>query len=739
MGTCLAAHLGVLPGGACACLAALGFALRRPAGLAIAFAALGLLNAEVRWIEPHERLLGLELRRPLDLVAGVTGHPVRDGEETLVRVRTRYLRPGRDLLRIRLDVLLTLPERAVAPDLGTTVRVRGYLRRSPGFANTPRERPGPWRMRVKSGRFIEVVGPPGPVPAMASRLRGEVEAALEEVRRLVGRTPRSEGLIRALVLGDRSSLPTTLRQVVSRLGLAHMLAVSGLHVGVVGLLVYLLGQPLPRSARYLVTLAAVFLYLAVIGPRPAVLRASIMGLLALSSLLAHRPPQSLNALAWSTLALVGETPSVVGELGFQLSFAATASIVLVSPLYARVWCILPKWPRYSLAASLAAQLATAPFLLPTTGSIHPLAAAFNLAAIPWLCVFLLCVLPWLGLAWVWAPAAAALVEVPDALASILLAVQRWPPTPLDLRLCFVPPAAAWGWCLVGAALAGRIRRSGAALLLLLALSLEAGTAQAPVPAELVVLDVGQGDALLLRDGRRALLVDGGGWPRGDLGGRVLLPALAAAGVSRLDAVLMTHPDLDHCGGLADLVRYLPVTEVWTGPGVAAAPETCAARLLGAPGPRRRVVQRGDVMALGRWTLEVLHPDPRRELRETNDRSVVLLARFGGLKALLAGDIEKAAEEELLGRPAELRAEVLKVAHHGSKSSTSTAWLRAVAPRFAIISAGPNNLYGHPAEPVLARLRQAGARILRTDLSGRIRLEFHADGRLRIGEIGAPGW
>jgi competence protein ComEC len=744
-GTCLAAQLTVLPRPACALLIALALALGGAAGRFVACLAFGLLHATAQWIEPLDALRRLELDRPVELAARVASHPAVYGEEVLFRVETLHVRQRHRVFRAGVDVLVTLPVAAAAPPLGAEVRLKGYLRRSSGFANTAAARPGPWRLRLKSAHFLTVESPPGAVGRLAARWRRAADDALERVRGRAGdgrllppdppRGGRGLPLARALLLGDRSELPPAWQQVLRRYGLAHLLAVSGLHVGLLALACLALTLPLPRTARYLAALAAVAGYLLLVGPQPAVLRAAVMGLLGATALLLQRPPQTLNALACCVLAMVLARPAVVAELGFQLSVAATASIVVVAPLYERRWRRCPRWLRQGVAASLAAQVATFPLILPLAGGWHPLAVALNLVAVPWLDGFLACAFPWLLLALASAPAAAAALPLLDAAALPLAAAARLPPTALDLRLLAMPPAAAAAVAL-GAAAAGLWPRRAAAALLALALLTLTGATPAPAPAELVMLDVGQGDALVLRDGRRALLVDGGGWPAGDLGGRVLVPALAAAGVRRLDAALLTHGDLDHCGGLADLVRYLPVGEVWTGAGPAPA-ESCTARLLAAPGVRRRVLERGDVRRLGRWRLEVLHPAPG-ESGSDNDLSLVVMAETAGRRVLLTGDLEAVGEARLVEREApRLRADVLKVAHHGSRTSTRPAFLGAVAPRLALISAGPDNPYGHPAPEVLERLAAARARVLRTDLSGRVELRFHDDGRILVALPAAP--
>ena len=652
----------MLPTVWCALLPAAGLALGRRAGVAIAFVALGALNAQLRWIEPREALSALDLRRPVEVVARLSGHPQHRDGELVARVRTLHLSQGVHPIAARLDVWLTMPSKtygqAGAPSFGSLIRFKGYLRRSARFANTPHASPGAWRMRLKSARFLRLESSAGAGFVAASRLRRRLERAIDEAREHAGGLGGGTALVRALVLGDRTQLPLVWQQVLRRLGLSHLLAVSGLHVGLLALTAYGLAQPLPRGARYGATLVAVLVYLLLIGPRPAILRASLMGLLAFGSLLAHRPPQSLNGLAWSVFLLVAPVPSVVTELGFQLSFAATAAIVVLAPRYTGAWRFKPKWLRQSLAVSVAAQIATLPLLLPVTGSVHPLAAFFNLVAIPWLSLFLLLAFPWLVLALISAPAAVLLSPALDALASGLDVLARSSPGPLDLRLVYLGPVLAWGFCLAAAWLALRPRHLAAALLALLLIAQAGAPRRSAGPVELTVFDVGQGDAILLRDGTRALLVDGGGWRRGDLAGRVLLPALAAAGVGRLDAVLMTHGDADHCGGLADLLRYLPVSQVWTAPQqqtvaaqtvaaqtvpVKTVPaESCQERLLAAPGPEHRTVVRGDELHLGRWELRVLHPAAESpegsRRRKANDGSVVVMARYGPRCVLLTGDV-----------------------------------------------------------------------------------------------------
>jgi competence protein ComEC len=198
---------------------------------------------------------------------------------------------------------------------------------------------------------------------------------------------------------------------------------------------------------------------------------------------------------------------------------------------------------------------------------------------------------------------------------------------------------------------------------------------------------------------------------------------------------MTHPDRDHCRGLVDIAAYLTVREVWMAPGWD--PAGCAGRLMALPGPRKRLLSKGWSGRLGRWRLTALHPEAD-DRHEINERSLVFLAEARGRRVLLTGDIESWAEHHLADCCArDLRVDVLKVAHHGSRTSSTETFLDAASPRLALISAGVNNLYHHPSPEVVERLQEHGARVLRTDQSGEILVRFRKDGRLRIETPGAP--
>ncbi|HZF07825.1 MAG TPA: DNA internalization-related competence protein ComEC/Rec2 [Thermoanaerobaculia bacterium] len=745
-GAWLALQLPFLPLPLLVLLAALGLAWGRRAGPPLAALAAGMLVAAATHGLPARPERRIDPGRPAEVSARVSGHWRPDEEGWSAPARVLSLAQGE---RIEvggvsgLEIVVHLPGPEAPPPYGSRLALRGYLHRSPGFANRVPVPPGPWRMRLKSRLLLRVEEGPGPLDRLSSRLRVRVEEAYAAAAPTAG--PESPGLAlaRALVLGDPSHLPLAWRRGLAATGLTHLLSVSGLHVALVAALALILGGLLPRPLRRLRPLpaaVAVGAYLLLVGPHPALLRASLMALLALLSLALERPPAAANGLGWAVALLVLWDPAVVERPAFALSAAAAAGVVLLSPPLARRFHRLPLRLGTALAVSLGAMLTALPVALPLFHSLPVLAPLAALVAVPWTGLSLLGSLAWTVLA-IAAPALAVrTVPVLDALAApygwpAAAGPHLWPSLPL---LATVPVAAALAAGLILLLLGGRLRSLAGLLLVALAAWGLAQPFRVPHGRELALLDVGQGDSILLRDGRHAVLVDGGGWEGADFGGRVLLPALLGEGVRHLDAIVMTHPDRDHCGGLADLAAHLPVDAVWTGPGWPAT--GCAGELFTLPRVRTRLLAPGMALRVGRWRLAVLHAgEPSGDERKVNERSLVLAAEAAGRRVILTGDAGREAEAEMLDRwpAAALRADLLKVGHHGSNGSTGDDLLDAVSPRLALVSVGLANPYHHPSPAVLARLARRGIPVLRTDRSGEVVVRFGQDGRMRVETPGAP--
>jgi competence protein ComEC len=552
--------------------------------------------------------------------------------------------------------------------------------------------------------------------------------------------PISAALLAGLLLGERSALPPASDEAFRRAGVYHILAVSGFNVALLAGAVFggLTACGLPRRAAAAAAALALVGFALVVGGQPSVLRATVMGLLLLGALLLDRESQLPNALALAGLTLLLWRPGDLWEPGFQLSFAATAGIVHLAPwiaagLRARAW---PPWLAAAVAVSTGAQAAVTPLMLAHFNQLSLIGTAANLAVVP-----LAAAVTTLGMAALLfelasSALAALLFEVLWLILVVLRAVvsiaAALPAAMVHLPAPAVAAAAAWYGILALAPwlAASRAIRAVVAGLAAIVVALSVWPWLRPTEHMLRVtfLDVGQGDAALIElpEGPR-LLVDGGpGGPRRfDVGERVLAPFLWNRPLLRLDALALSHWDADHAGGAAAVLTRFHVGELWqSAHPPTGAPETVAA-LARSRTPRRSLVA-GQRLWLGRALVTVLGPGAEPG-PAANDRSLVLRLDWRGISLLFPGDLGPRGEAQALERGGPGRALVLKVAHHGSRFSSTAAFLAQVRPHLAVISVGARNPFRHPSADTLARLEAGGARVYRTDRDGAVILE--TDGRV----------
>lgn len=581
----------------------------------------------------------------------------------------------------------------------------------------------------------------------ADAARGSAPGRLRErVARRLQDAGRGGALLAALALGEGRGVDRVDREAAARLGIAHLLAVSGLHVAMVlaggfavarrGLL-HLRDLAHRRDVRPLAWAAALALaagYAWLAGGRPPVVRAWLLALFAVGGLWIGRRRAGAEAVAAAALCVMAWEPATLFELGPQLSFAACAALLAARPPAGApggAW----GFARTSLAASSAAVAATAPVLAAHGLSASPWALLANLVAVPWCAaiglplalVASLAALPGLagGLpgcasdAVVSGCARLALLHLDGlvGLASLLPAASPLPAPPVPIWSLGLAAGIAWAGLSTGS-LAVRCAACGAVLGLLRVVP---PPAIDPPPPRVVALDVGQGDAVLVQGSRGTMLVDAGGAVPGrwDAGRAVVVPALRALGVERLDALVVTHADLDHRGGAAAVLDALPVGELWVPHGFDPDLGSALARRARAHGAR--LCMRGadtPPQRLGDLEIEVLWPPPE-VAGPRNERSLVLRVAVAGRSLLLTGDAGRATEAALLARGARIRSDVLKVGHHGSDGGSDPAFLAAVRAALALVPAPFPGRRGLPAAPALARLEAAGARVTWTGRDGAV--------------------
>jgi competence protein ComEC len=611
------------------------------------------------------------------------------------------------------------------------VELRGVLQQAAGKRN-----PGGFdhaahlRRRNVAGQLLvrEVIGLQ-PVTTLRERFRLAARSGLDGP---------AAAVVEALTLGVRDNLGD-LRETFALAGVAHLLALSGLHVGVVLLAAGRLLAGLGRG-RYPALLLLLLGYVLLIGFSPSILRAALM---AASALLLSWSGfgRILPWTAWSLAAVFTLLlhPAWLFDLSFQLSYGAVAGILLLAtPLsqHLQRGRQLPWWhPRVfiggAVLTSIAAQLPTLSLVAGTFGGVPLLSPFVNVLAIP-LTTLLVPLGNAAAVAGLFLPAAAALINrVTALLAGALIRLAESAAALPFLPWGEVSTAGHYYWLVaaVAAVLAvrGLLRRWQALAVLLCALLAAGFTPPPHAPAEFIALDVGQGDSVLLRfPGRIHVLVDGGGGVFTDFrpGERIVVPALRALGVNQLDLVVATHADADHMQGLVDVLRLMPVQQRVIGQLEPERPlfnellEVAAGR-----GVAVRQVRRGESLRLGDVELVILNPHAHHEGGDSNDGSVGFGLYWRGVsQAILLGDLSAGGERQLAAEPAR----ILLVPHHGSGHSTSADLLRQVAGEHAVISVGRNS-YGHPHPAVLARLDAAGYEVHVTQLAGAVRLPLSASG------------
>lgn len=590
---------------------------------------------------------------------------------------------------------------------------------------------------------VREVRPPGPM----ARWRATVGRRIDTL--FGARAP----LVRALLIADMHDLTPAVRERFAAAGLSHMLSVSGLHVGLIATAILLLAQVfgVPRTRADLLTTGITVVYVAAIGaPLPAVRAAVMLGVMALSHA-AQRPTSP-----WAVLAVGGGLPLLdprsVTDVGYQLSIVGMVALVASASLAKRwAWLGSGGWQgtlKRSVVTSTVATVFTAPLVAAVFGQVSLVAPLTNLMASPVMTLLQ----PMLFLVALLLPADGLARFVADATLPLLLAVDRIAGAGAALPGASVPVLAdalslsLACACVAALAVACVSRRPGQALLP--AAAAVAIIAWRPVlPAgtewsEIHMLDVGQGDAIAVRTARGSwVLFDAGReWEGGDAGRRTAVPYLARRG-GALHAFVLSHPHADHAGGAASTIALLRPSW-YVDPGYAGASRSYRASLVAAQaaGTQWRRVRPGDSLVVDDVVISFLAPDSAwaESLDDPNDASTVAAVRVGDVRLLMTGDAEAGEEQWLLAhRASELRADILKVAHHGSATSSTPAFVARVAPRLALVSVGAGNRYGHPSPEVMRRLAAAGATVLRTDLHGTI--VVRTDGRSAEVQAGGERW
>jgi len=557
------------------------------------------------------------------------------------------------------------------------------------------------------------------------------EAVRERFHAVLGATPAA-GILSALAVGDQRAIAAEEWRLFSRTGVTHLMSISGLHVtlvsGLVGWLVAAIWRRVPwlalrlpaRKAGAAAAIVGAFGYTLLAGFAVPAQRTCYMVTVVAIALWTGGIAAPVSTLALAAAVVLAADPWAPLSPGFWLSFTAVALIFYVAAGWTGREHRVAQWVRVQWAITVG----LAPAVLLLFGQVSIAGPLANAVAIPVVSVI---VTPLALLA--------ALIPV-DFILELTARLVEW--LLQFLEFCAALPGALWQqhaptpWA-VALALAGAlwvlaprgVPGRGCGLALMAPAFLLPPGAPSPGDAWITAFDVGQGLAVVVRTATHTLVYDAGPafGAEADSGGRILVPELRAAGAGGVDLMVLTHEDMDHIGGALSVLESLEVQEL-----ASSLPQAHALNAL-VPAPRR-------CLAGERWDWDgvrftFLHPRPEDAPVRRNNLSCVMRIEAGGAAMLLTGDIERLAELSLLHQP-EVKAEVMLVPHHGSRTSSSAEFIQAVAPRWAIVAAGYRNRFGHPNAEVLERYTSVGTSIFRTDRDGAVHVV------LKSGEVRVEG-
>jgi competence protein ComEC len=632
-----------------------------------------------------------------------------------------------------------------------------------------------WLLNVKGAGNVSNVSQPAEFGIVAARWLDDWRTELGgRMERWYG---EQGGFMKSLVLGIREDLdPDQFRQF-SELGLTHILAISGLHVAVVlgGLAAVLRLARITRETNLLICMMAVPPYVLLTGASPSAIRAGLMALLALFALRIRIAKEALHLAAMAALVMLAWEPYYLYDVGFQLSFLVTVGLIIGVPMFQSLIRLKPKWLSDTIAVTTVAQAVSFPITIYYFNQFSLLSWSANLILVPLL----------------------SLIVLPLGMISLLLGflwepLGGWIGKPAawvnELSFRIVEEVSSWSWgatswaapewwwlCSYYALLialyksALYVKEHGKHTLFFLACGIFTCLVFYGYHPDLLhrhgvvqFIDVGQGDAILIRTPeKRTILIDGGGtvsfakaeegWrirkEPYEVGRKLLVPLLKKRGVHQIDWLIVSHLDTDHIGGLRAVLEDIPVRAMISNGSLRQG--EVAEELMNSLLEKQIPIfpaEAGESIRIDSETeLEFLFPhlgmvEAPAFQEDQNERSVVALMTMYGRSFLFTGDISSREENQIV--QARLQAsptkegsstaavnniDVLKVAHHGSKTSTSELWLDYWRPQLAVVSSGVRNIYGHPHPTVVDRIGKSGAELYRTDLQGEIQIRVSSDG------------
>ncbi|PIE96788.1 DNA internalization-related competence protein ComEC/Rec2 [Bacillus fungorum] len=571
----------------------------------------------------------------------------------------------------------------------------------------------------------------------------------QAISRVTEMFPEQSGaFINALVFGDRQQMTFEVEEQYQQFGLVHLLAISGSHIVLLMVIVYfiLLRSGVTREIATVCLIFCIPLYMILAGASPSVIRASITGVLMLIAFMCSIRLSGLDALSITAICMLIFDPYLVFNIGFQFSFVGSFALLLSAPLLIESSNGVI---RNSIYISFISQLVSTPILLYHFGYFSPYSIFLNILYVPFLSfivlpcsiVILICIpiIPFL------AKGLANVLSIGLNLSNDFLSYcESLPFIRLNFGQTPILLVALYCVSIISVLMVWERRMSKGSMFIASGIFLFICTCHYVYPyfresGSVTFLDVGQGDAILIRlpYDKEVYLIDTGGtirvnkeeWQRKkhefSVGNDILIPYLQKEGIKTIDKLIVTHGDADHIGAAQELLANITVKEVVFG---RKEQEAILEKVVKKQALEKAVkiseVGGGESWSVNEAEFFVLAPTGKE--RSENNASIVIWAKLGGVTWLFTGDLEEEGEKFLVTTYPDLRADVLKVAHHGSNTSSIMPFLSTVQPNIAIISVGERNRYGHPHKEVIERFEKMGIEIWRTDKQGAISYIFKGE-------------
>ncbi|MFW6139921.1 MAG: DNA internalization-related competence protein ComEC/Rec2 [Acidobacteriota bacterium] len=573
---------------------------------------------------------------------------------------------------------------------------------------------------------------------MISKVRQELQKKIEAFfpEKNQRNLSSSGAVMEALLLGERGRMSESLSRSLQDSGLYHLFAISGAHIAIISFLIFsvLKFLKVPERTSYIVLIFFLVFYSLLVEGRPSIIRATIMTLTFLIGRLIWKDSNLLNTLSLSAFILLLFNPFHLFSLGFQMTFAATLSIVLFFPLIIKYLPSLPLNISEILTLSLTAQLGVLPITASAFNRIAFAPLILNLIALPLISIIMAAGYVFIPIAFISSITAQLMVKLIDFLINILISISHLASSVNFLSYRIPDPhtfTVLGTYVFLLAFLWPKKIKKQKLIISLLFAGFFIVLITYPFPSyskhlQMTFFDVGNGDSILVEfPGKKKMLVDGGGsaYRSFDIGERIVSPLLWDKGIKKIDYLVLTHAHPDHLYGLFSVVKNFRIKQFWESVSPREAKAYWAfKRNLNSKTLQKKFFQ-GASLKIGQVAIEVLYPQKPENppLSAHNNQSLVMKLTYHQTSFLLTGDAEYQAEQKILSHYHDIESKVLKSPHHGSCTSSTPSFIKAVSPQIVVISVGKNNWYSLPDKNVIHRYENIGAEVYRTDHHGAVRI------------------